>query len=58
MIMSNKIDSEIAATEEIVIKTKVNHEGLTTMVHDDGRKAIVHDSMISAYKSGGYKEEV
>tara|TARA_R110000782_G_scaffold69296_1_gene139433 strand:- start:433 stop:591 length:159 start_codon:yes stop_codon:yes gene_type:complete len=45
------------APEEVVAKTKVKREGLTTMVHSDGRKAFVHDSMIPAYKSGGYKEE-
>tara|TARA_R110000823_G_C15821519_1_gene489301 strand:- start:49 stop:222 length:174 start_codon:yes stop_codon:yes gene_type:complete len=56
--MSKEIKTEVAATEEVVVaKTKVKREGLTTMVHSDGRKAFVHDSMIPAYKSGGYKEE-
>lgn len=31
-------------------------KGLIQMIHQDGRKALVHESMISAYKSGGYKE--
>ena len=26
------------------------------MVHNDGRKADVHPSMVDAYKSGGYRE--
>ena len=55
--MSKEIKTEVAATEEVVVKTEVKREGLTTMVHSDGRKAFVHDSMIPAYKSGGYKEE-
>lgn len=30
--------------------------GIVKMVHEDGRKADVHPSMVDAYKSGGYKE--
>ena len=29
---------------------------LVKMVHEDGRKADVHPSMVEAYKSGGYTE--
>lgn len=30
--------------------------GLVKMIHEDGRNADVHPSMVDAYKSGGYKE--
>jgi len=30
--------------------------GLVKMVHEDGRKADVHPSMVEAYRSGGYRE--
>jgi len=29
---------------------------LTKMVRDDGKEAMVHPSMVEAYKSGGYRE--
>lgn len=29
---------------------------IVKMVHEDGRKADVHPSMVDAYKSGGYRE--
>ncbi len=29
---------------------------IVKMVHDDGRTADVHPSMVDAYKSGGYRE--
>lgn len=29
---------------------------LTKMVRDDGKEAMVHPSMVDAYKSGGYRE--
>ena len=35
---------------------KKESTGLIKMVHEDGRKADVHPSMIDAYKSGGYRE--
>ena len=35
---------------------KATESKLVVMVHDDGRKANVHPSMVDAYKSGGYRE--
>lgn len=35
---------------------KAGQPKLTKMVRDDGKQAMVHPSMVDAYKSGGYKE--
>ena len=37
-------------------KSAPKSTGTVKMVHEDGRKADVHPSMVDAYKSGGYKE--
>lgn len=37
-------------------RPKKESSDLVKMVHEDGRKADVHPSMVDAYKSGGYKE--
>ena len=47
---------EVAVEEEVIVENTSVPEGPTKMVHADGRVAYVHDSMIPAYKSGGYKE--
>lgn len=44
-----------AVKKEAVVE-KAAESKLVVMVHDDGRKANVHPSMVDAYKSGGYKE--
>lgn len=36
--------------------SKSTEPKLVKMVRDDGKEAMVHPSMIDAYRSGGYKE--
>lgn len=47
-----------AAKKPAVTKAapKSNESTLTKMVRDDGKEAMVHPSMVDAYKSGGYRE--
>lgn len=35
---------------------KSDAPALVKMIRDDGKEAMVHPSMIDAYRSGGYKE--
>lgn len=44
-------DEQVEESDEQVLP-----DGITKMVHPDGRVAFVRESMLSAYKSGGYKE--
>ena len=46
---------EVAIEEELVVETAV--DGKTKMIHADGRVAYAHESMVPAYKSGGFKED-
>ena len=48
---------EVAVEEEVVVETTSAPNGTTKLVHADGRIAYAHESMIPAYKSGGFKEE-
>lgn len=52
---TNKTVEEVQ--EEVVVKVDPTPKGTTKMVHPDGKVAYVHESMIPAYKSGGFKEE-
>lgn len=42
--------------QEKVVENRPLSDGLVKMVHPHGKIAHVHQSMIPAYKSGGYKE--
>mgnify|MGYP000436361646 CR=1 FL=1 len=37
-------------------KAAPKSDGLVKMAREDGKEAMVHASMIDAYKSGGYRE--
>lgn len=51
-------ETKTAAKKPAAKKTanKATGQKLTKMVRDDGKEAMVHPSMIDAYKSGGFKE--
>lgn len=56
----DKIVEEIVEPVEqdsVVEEAPADPNGLTKMVHPDGRVAYAHESMIGAYKSGGFREE-
>lgn len=54
--MAKKEAEQVEVQEEVVVE-KTAPTGTTKMTHPDGRVAYVHDSMIPAYKSGGFKED-
>lgn len=48
---------EIVGVDPIPTDTDDAPVGTTKLVHPDGRIAYAHQSMIGAYKSGGFREE-
>lgn len=44
------------AVKKESVAVEATESKLVVMVHEDGRKANVHPSMVDAYKSGGYRE--
>lgn len=58
MAESKTTTKKTAAKKPAVTKAapKSNESTLTKMVRDDGKEAMVHPSMVDAYKSGGYRE--
>jgi len=55
--MVKKEAEKVEVQEEVVVQKKTAPAGTTKLFHADGRIAYVHESMIPAYKSGGFKEE-
>ena len=56
MTEAKKTTTKKPAAKKEAVATESKASSLVVMVHDDGRKANVHPSMVDAYKSGGYRE--
>jgi len=48
---------EVVGVDPVPEEVAEKPDGVTKLVHPDGRVAYAHESMIGAYKSGGFREE-